>query len=168
MDLKHYCYVLMLLFIHEVRKIQSYLCLISISIIVLLSIFILSIFILEIHVIITFSTLWHVCNCCFIIILTIRHQLLFGFILYKIILGSNFHGESVILKGNLTARPSAQSLGDRIFHQIQIQMLILSFWNLRYFQKSMYFWVDWPIIQQADDIFTRVRFFSCAGSKRGL
>jgi len=72
------------------------------------------------------------------------------------------------LKGDLTGRPSAQSLGDRIFHQIQIQMLILSFWNLRYFQKSMYFWVDWPIIQQADDIFTRVRFFSCAGSKRGL
>jgi len=78
------------------KKGPAYLCLISISIILLLSIFIL-----EIHVVITFSTLWHVCNCCFIIILAIWHQLLFGFILYKIILGSSLSEETVILKGNL-------------------------------------------------------------------
>ena len=75
------------IFYSRARKVWLYiLWLVSIDII-LLSIFILEIFILKVHVVIAFSTLWHVGNCCFIIILAIWHVLLLGFILYKIILG---------------------------------------------------------------------------------
>ena len=78
------------LFYSRARKVWLYLLwLISINII-LLSIFILEIFILKVHVVIAFSALWHVGNCCFIIILAIWHVLLLGFILYKIILGLSF------------------------------------------------------------------------------